>query len=113
MGFAHCINYAGLVKTLEKSFKRKLGPLPDTLQAATFVCMSSSYLRVNMGCALVILFQVRSLNVPIKDRSPLTGPFLGVPSLQIGQIHLSIEAHCGHHNPTGPYLLESFLDGCL
>ncbi len=33
IGFTDCINYAGLVKTLEKLFKRKLGPLPDTLQA--------------------------------------------------------------------------------
>ncbi len=31
MGLTDCINYAGLVKTLENSFKRKLGPLPDTL----------------------------------------------------------------------------------
>ena len=33
MASADCINYAGIVKTLEKLFKRKLGPLPDTLQA--------------------------------------------------------------------------------
>ena len=33
MGLADCINYAGLSKTLEKSSKRKFGPLPDTLQA--------------------------------------------------------------------------------
>ena len=37
-----------------------------------------------MGCALVILFQARStvsgpLNIPRIDRSPLMGPFLGVP----------------------------------
>ena len=33
MGLADCINKAGLVEILEKSFKRKLGPLTDTLQA--------------------------------------------------------------------------------
>ncbi len=33
MGLEDCINYAGLVKTLEKSLKLKLGPLPDTLLA--------------------------------------------------------------------------------
>ncbi len=37
MGLADCINYAGLVKTLEKSFKRKLGPLPDTLQTGACI----------------------------------------------------------------------------
>ena len=37
MGQADCINYAGLVETLEKSLKRKLGPLPDTLQAGACV----------------------------------------------------------------------------
>ena len=36
MGLADCIN-AGLVKILEKSFKHKLGPLPDTLQAGARV----------------------------------------------------------------------------
>ncbi len=33
MGSADCIVYAGLVKTLERLFKRKLGHLPDKLQA--------------------------------------------------------------------------------
>ena len=37
MGSADCIYYAGLVKTPEKLFKRKLGPLPDTLQAGACV----------------------------------------------------------------------------
>ncbi len=87
MGLADCINLAGLAKMLEKPFRRKLGPLPDTLQAGarvfppsqnvyvsrdhvifnlnnTHLPSSSSYLRVNMGCALAIPFQVRSLNVP-------------------------------------------------
>ncbi len=94
MGLADCINLAGLAKILEKPVERKLGPLPDTLQAGTCVFPPfqnvhvihtyhppSSYLRANMGCALAIPFQVRSLNVPTKDRSPLTVPFLGVPSL--------------------------------
>ena len=73
-----------------------------------FILPPSSCLRVNMGCALVILFQVCSLYVPTKDRSPFTGPFLGVPSLLItlqnGQIHLSIEAQCDHHNYKMAYL---------
>ncbi len=54
------------------------------------------------------LFQVRSLYIPTKDRAPFTGPFLGVPSLLItlqnGQIHLSIEAQCDHHNYKMAYL---------
>ena len=33
----------GLVKTLEKSFKRKLGPFPDTLQAGA--CILPPFLR--------------------------------------------------------------------
>ena len=37
MGLADCINLAGLAKILEKPFKRKLGPLPDTLQAGACV----------------------------------------------------------------------------
>ncbi len=37
-----------------------------------------TYHPPTMGCALVILFQVRSLKVPTKDR-----PFLRVPSLLI------------------------------
>ena len=54
-----------------------------------------------MGCALITSFQVRSLYVPTKDRSPLWGHFW--ESLvfrlhsKIGQIHLSIEAQCDHH----------------
>ncbi len=38
----------------------------------------SSYLRVNMGCALVILFQVRSLYVPTKT-GHLYGAISGSP----------------------------------
>ena len=66
---------------------------------------SSSYLRVNMGCALVTLFQVRSLYVPTKDRSPLQGRFW--ESLvfrlhsEIDQINLSIEAQWDHHMLSG------------
>ena len=40
---------------------------------------SSSYLWVNIGCALVITFQVHSFNVPSRDRLPFMGAFLGVP----------------------------------
>ncbi len=31
--------------------------------------------RVNMGCALAIVFQVRSICVPTKNRSPSRGHF--------------------------------------
>ncbi len=71
IGFADYVHYAGLVKTPKSCFKRKPGPLPDTLQAGA----SSSYLRVNMGCALAFLFQVHSLYIPTKDRSPSRGHF--------------------------------------
>ncbi len=37
MGLADCIDYARLVKPLEKSSRCKLGPLPDTLQAGACV----------------------------------------------------------------------------
>ncbi len=39
MGSTDCIDYAGLVKTLEKLSKLKLGPLPDfaTLQAGACI----------------------------------------------------------------------------
>ncbi len=37
MGFADCVNLAGLVITLERLFKRKLGPLPDSLQAGACI----------------------------------------------------------------------------
>ncbi len=36
---------------------------------------SSSYPRVNMDCALVIVFQARSLYAPTKNRSPSRGHF--------------------------------------
>ena len=37
MGSADCINYAGLVKTLENLFKRNIWPLSDTLQAGACI----------------------------------------------------------------------------
>ena len=46
IGSADCINYAGLGKTLEKLFKRKLGPLPDTLQAGACIFPVFSYMSV-------------------------------------------------------------------
>ncbi len=63
---------------------------------------SSSYLRVNMGCALAIVFQVHSLYVPKENRSPSRGHFwetlvIVQITLEIGQNHLSIEAQCDHH----------------
>ncbi len=36
MGSADCVHDAGLVETPNSCFKRKLGPLPDTLQAGAF-----------------------------------------------------------------------------
>ncbi len=47
--------------------KRSYGPLPDVVsldQSQALLVPSSSYLRVYMGCALAILFQVRSLYIP-------------------------------------------------
>ncbi len=81
MGLADCINYVGIVKTLEKSFKRKLGPLQDTLQADACIFPSFRSLpSLGMGCALIILFQVRSLNVPIIDRQVISyGAISGSP----------------------------------
>ncbi len=68
---------------------------------------ASSYLRVNMGCALVIVFQGRSLYVPTKNRSPSRGHFWESQviwiTLEIGQNHLSIEAQCDHHNFYGHF----------
>ena len=55
-----------------------------------------------MGCALAIVFQVRSLYVPTKNRSPSQGHFweslVILITLEIGQNHLRIEAQCGHHS---------------
>ncbi len=92
MGLADCTNLADLAKILEKPFGRKLGPLPDTLQAGAcvFPPFQNVYTHVpspqflptdQYGLCFGYSFQVRSLNVPTKDRSPLTGQFLGVPSL--------------------------------
>ena len=47
--------------------------------SATRVMSPSSCLRVNMGCALAILFQVRSLYVPTKGQVIFAGPFPGSP----------------------------------
>ncbi len=64
---------------------------------------SSSYLLVNMGCALAIVYQVHSLYVPTKNRSPSWGHFweslVIYSTLEIGQNHLSIEGQCDHHSP--------------
>ncbi len=54
MGLADCINQAGLVKTLEKSFKHKLVPSSDTLQAGSCVfppflmsfCVTDSQIQI-------------------------------------------------------------------
>ncbi len=48
---------------------------------STHVASSSSHLRVNMGCALAIVFQVRSLNVSNLTGYPSWSLFPGVPSL--------------------------------
>ncbi len=73
--------------------------LPEVKTQSTHVASFSSYLRVNMGCALAIVFQVRSLNVPNITGYPTWSLFPGVPSFrlhsEINQIHLSIEAQCG------------------
>ena len=70
---------------------------------------SSSYLWVNKGCALVILFQAHSFNVPKIGRALLLGQIWESLVFRLhskfGQIHLSIEAsvtttgtaHYEHH----------------
>ncbi len=123
MGFAHCINYADLVKTLEK-FKRNLGPLPDTLQAGACVFppfWKSRYHVVLYSahvscpsvpaygsiCVVLPLFCFRSApsTFPQKTGHLSWGYFL--ESLvfrlhsKIGQIHLSIEAQCELHTYSG------------
>ncbi len=70
-------------------------PKPMPIIIGTFI----SNLQVYMGCALAIVFQVRSLYVPIKNMSPSRGHFWEylVFKITLGQIHLSIEAQCDHH----------------
>ncbi len=48
---------------------------------STHVASSSSHLRVNMGCALAIVFQVRSLYIPTITGYPSWSLFPGVPNL--------------------------------
>ncbi len=67
----------------------------------TRIIPPSSCLWVNMGCAQVILFQVRSLSVPQKTGHLLRDHFWECLVFRlhskIGQIHLSVEAQCDHH----------------
>ena len=87
---ADCINYAGLVKTLEKLFKRKLDLCQTHRRQVPVFSRLSKY---HVSGLLPLCSQQRQVT--------FTGPFLGVPSLQItleiGQTHLSIEAQCDHH----------------
>ncbi len=55
---------------------------------------SSSYLRVNIGCALAIVFQVRSLQVPPFEVCFRESLVFRLHS-EIDKIHLSTEAQCG------------------
>ena len=114
MDSADCKNYAGLVKTLEKFFNVKLGLCQtDCRQMPVFSRLSkytlhmyhppSTCLRVNMGCAWVILFPVRSLYVSTKS-GHLYRAISGSPqSLDYytpnwaRSIFNSIEAQCDHH----------------
>ena len=92
MGSADCLYYMGLVKTPEKLFKRKLGPLQDTLKAGGFVFppfqISHDHMVKNQRSIppvpafgsiwvvlLAIFFQACSLYVHTKDRSPSLGHF--------------------------------------
>ncbi len=59
---------------------------------------SSSYLRVYMGCALAVVFQVRSIYVPLTN-GPLFRVRFGESLVvrlysEIDHIHLGIEAQC-------------------
>ncbi len=51
MGLADFINHAALVKTLEMSSKRKLGPLQDTLQAGDCITPPFRSLSVSQTSA--------------------------------------------------------------
>ena len=54
-------------------------PVLPEVTKLTHVASSSSCLRVNMGCALAIAFQVRSLYVPNMARLPFKEPVSGSP----------------------------------
>ena len=73
MGLADCTNLAGLAKVLEKPFKRKLGLLPDTLQAG------ASVFPPTYGSIWVVLwlFRFRSAHstFPLKTGHLLRGHF--------------------------------------
>ncbi len=83
MGLADCINLAGLAKILEKQFKRKLGPLPDTLKAGAcvfppFQNVSVSNKSRNTKIWVVLwLFRFRSAHsrFPLKTGHLLRGHF--------------------------------------
>ncbi len=83
MGYADCKYFAGVVETSKVISNVKPGPLSDTLQGGarifqpfqTHVAFLQFLPTGNMGCALPIVFQVRSLYVPTKNRSPSRGHF--------------------------------------
>ena len=56
MGSADCKGHAGLAKTPEKLFRRKPGPLPDTLQAAVVSsckpAKDMSFVAFNLECSI-------------------------------------------------------------
>ncbi len=90
---ADCLYYAGLVKTPKMLFKRKLGPLPDTLQAGACVPPVPTF-----GSIWVVLWLFVSGPLPLRSHKrqvTFSGPFLGVPSHL--DYTLSIEAQCDHH----------------
>ena len=83
MGSADCINYAGLVKTPGKLFKRKLGPLLDTLQAGACVFppfqISVPITRSIWVVLWLSCFRSAPSTFPQRQVT-FSGPFLGVPS---------------------------------
>ncbi len=126
MGSADCINHAGLIKTLEKLFKRKSGlcqshcrlvPLFSPLSEYQVITWFKSanqfipYTRImppvpTYGSIWVVLwlscFRSAPSTFPQKTGHILWGHFweslvFRLHSI-IGQIHLSIEAQCDHHN---------------
>ena len=107
-----CDGLYQLIKSIGSHWNTSLGsnqscgPLSDILcrkwpghvgklnQKSTHMASSSSYLRVNIGCALAIVFQVRSLQVPPFEVCFRESLVFRLHS-EIDKIHLSTEAQCG------------------
>ena len=81
MGVADCLIQAGLVKVLQKSFKRQFGPLPDTLQAGACIFqlfpLPIQFLLVGQNGLCLLVIRFRSTPSTFPDRQ---ATFYGVRS---------------------------------